>query len=237
MTYTPPIRDLIFALRDIAQVQRLEETGTYPDFDAETTEAVLEAAGQFAAGVLAPLNRDGDKHGARLENGRVIAAPGFADAYRQFAQGGWNALSAAPAHGGQGLPKALETAVFEMVHAANMAFGLCPLLTQGAIEALSAHGTERQKQLYLTRLISGEWTGTMNLTEPQAGSDLALLRTRAEPDGDAATGFTARRSSSPGAITTLPTISCIWCWRACPDAPEGTTRHLAVPGAEVAGRR
>ncbi len=183
MHYAPPIRDLTFALTALAGIDRLSETGAYPDFDAETMGAVLDAAGEFAAGALAPLNQPGDKAGARFEDGRVFAAPGFADAYRQFAAGGWNALSASPAHGGQGLPKALELAVFEMVHAANMSFGLCPLLTQGAIEALSAHGTPRQQSLYLAKLISGEWTGTMNLTEPQSGSDLATLRTRAEPDG------------------------------------------------------
>ena len=133
--------------------------------------------------MLAPLNRIGDETGARIENGQVRAVPGFAQAYRAFAEGGWNALAADPEHGGQGLPKALEIAVYEMIHSANMAFGLCPLLTQGAIEALATHGTERQKNLYLPKLISGEWTGTMNLTEPQAGSDLAALRTRAEPDG------------------------------------------------------
>jgi hypothetical protein len=128
--------------------------------------------------VLAPLNRAGDEIGARIENGRVRAVPGFAEAYRAFAEGGWNALAADPDHGGQGLPKALEIAVYEMMHSANMAFGLCPMLTQGAIEALSAHGTERQKTLYLPKLVSGEWTGTMNLTEPQAGSDLAASHAR-----------------------------------------------------------
>ena len=184
MSYTPPIRDLIFSLTELAGVKRLEETGAYPDFDSETMKAVLEAAGEFTAEVLAPLNQSGDRDGARFENGQVFAAPGFADAYRAFAQDGWNALSASPEHGGQGLPKTLEIAVFEMVHSANMAFGLCPLLTQGAIEALTAHGTARQKSLYLEKLISGEWTGTMNLTEPQAGSDLAQLRTRAEPGGN-----------------------------------------------------
>src|SRR6185436_20034890 len=121
--------------------------------------------------------------GARYENGRVTAAPGFADAYRHFVEQGWNSLSADPEHGGQGLSKAMELAVFEMVHAANMAFGLCPMLTQGAIEALTLHGSERQKRLVLPRLVSGEWTGAMNLTEPQAGTDLAALTTKAEPDG------------------------------------------------------
>ncbi len=181
MTYNPPVRDLLFSLEQAADFGRL--AAAFPGADADTVAAILEAAGDFTSGVLAPLNRIGDQTGARLENGQVRSPPGFADAYRQFAAGGWNGLSASTEHGGQGLPKALEIAVFEMVQAANMAFGLCPMLTLAAIEALSSHGTARQKALYLPRLISGEWTGTMNLTEPQAGSDLGGLTTRADPDG------------------------------------------------------
>ena len=181
MTYTAPLRDMTAALR-AAGFDRLGEV--FPDADAETAWAVLEAAGAFASGVIAPLNRRGDQTGASFANGAVTAAPGFADAYRQFAQGGWNSLSADPAFGGQGLPKTLEIAVFEMIQAASLAFGLCPLLTQGAIEALAAHGTDSQKARFLPRLVSGEWTGTMNLTEPQAGSDLAAVRSRAEPQPD-----------------------------------------------------
>ena len=182
MTFRAPVADLAFALKAAGHDALLGEA--YPDLDAETVQAVLEAAGLFATDVLAPLNRAGDKHGARHEGRSVKAAPGFAEAYRAFAERGWNSLSAAPEHGGQGLSKAMELAVFEMVHAANMAFGLCPMLTQAAIEALDLHGTDRHKQLILPRLISGEWTGTMNLTEPQAGTDLAALTTRAEPDGE-----------------------------------------------------
>ena len=182
MTYRPPIRDLLFSLESAAGFARVQPL--FPAADDDTVRQVLEAAGALAADVLAPLNQVGDREGARLENGQVIAAPGFADAYRQFAAGGWNGLSADPAHGGQGLPRALEIAVFEMVQAANMAFGLCPMLTLAAIESLARHGTERQQALYLPRLVSGEWTGTMNLTEPQAGSDLGAIAMRAEPDGD-----------------------------------------------------
>ncbi|MET3663808.1 acyl-CoA dehydrogenase [Caulobacter sp. 1776] len=182
MTYRAPVRDLAFSLRHAAGFERLADA--FPEADADTVAAVLEAAGAFAADVLAPLNRQGDLVGARLENGVVRCAPGFADAYRQFAQGGWASLAAPPEHGGQGLPKTLEVAVLEMVQAANMAFGLCPMLSLGAIEALEHHGSDRQKRLYLPRLVSGEWTGTMNLTEPQAGSDLAALTTVATPDGD-----------------------------------------------------
>ncbi len=181
MTFQPPVEDIALALK-AAGLERLATA--WPDADADTVQAILEAAGAFSAEVIAPLNRVGDLKGATYANGRVTAAPGFADAYRQFAAGGWNSLSAAAEHGGQGLPKALEIAVFEMVQSACLAFGLCPMLTQGAIEALTAHGSERQKVVYLPRLVSGEWTGTMNLTEPQSGSDLATITTRAEPDGE-----------------------------------------------------
>ena len=190
MTYRPPLRDMTAALK-AAGFDRLGEA--FPDADAETAWAVLEAAGEFAAGVIAPLNRQGDLTGARYANGRVTAAPGFADAYRQFAEGGWNSLSAEPEFGGQGLPRTLEIAVFEMIQAASLAFGLCPMLTQGAIEALAAHGTDSQKARFLPRLVSGEWTGTMNLTEPQAGSDLAALTTRAEPDGEGGWRLTGQK--------------------------------------------
>jgi alkylation response protein AidB-like acyl-CoA dehydrogenase len=181
MTFRAPVRDLAFALSTVGHDALIARA--YPDLDADTVAAVLEAAGAFTTDVLAPLNRVGDTEGARYANGAVTAAPGFADAYRAFVADGWNSLSAAPEHGGQGLSKAMELAVFEMVHAANMAFGLCPMLTQGAIEALALHGTERQKRLVLPKLVSGEWPGAMVLTEPQAGSDLAQLTTRADPDG------------------------------------------------------
>jgi alkylation response protein AidB-like acyl-CoA dehydrogenase len=191
MTYKAPVRDLLFALDAAADFGRL--SSLFPGADAATAAAVLEGAGALCADVLAPLNHSGDRAGARYENGQVRTAPGFAEAYRQFAAGGWNGLSADPAHGGQGLPRALEIAVFEMVQAANMAFGLCPMLTLAAIEALSSHGTDRQKALYLPRLVSGEWTGTMNLTEPQAGSDLGAIATRAEPDADGGYALTGQK--------------------------------------------
>jgi alkylation response protein AidB-like acyl-CoA dehydrogenase len=191
MTYRAPVRDLAFALNDIVGIERLAPG--FPDLDRDTVAAVLEAAGQFSTEVLAPLNSPGDQQGARYANGVVTTPSGFREAYRQFAADGWNSLDAPVEHGGQGLPKALALAVFETVHAANMAFGLCPLLTHGAIEALAAHGSERQKALYLPRMISGEWTGTMNLTEPQAGSDLSQLRARAEPDGEGGFRLTGQK--------------------------------------------
>ncbi|MGH6964040.1 MAG: acyl-CoA dehydrogenase family protein, partial [Phenylobacterium sp.] len=182
MTFRAPVRDLAFALSTVGHDALIARA--YPDLDADTVAAVLEAAGSFTTDVLAPLNRKGDTDGAKYANGAVTAAPGFAEAYKAFVADGWNSLSADPAHGGQGLSKAMELAVFEMVHAANMAFGLCPMLTQAAIEALAQHGTERQKRLVLPKLVSGEWTGAMCLTEPQAGSDLAALTTIARPDGN-----------------------------------------------------
>jgi hypothetical protein len=181
MTYKAPVRDLEFALGAAADYGRL--AAAFPSADLETAGEVLNAAGQFAGDVLAPLNHSGDRDGVRLENGQVFSAPGFKAAYKQFASGGWNSLSATPEFGGQGLPKALEIAVFEILQAANMSLALCPMLTLGAIEAIEKNGTARQKALYLPKLVSGEWNGTMNLTEPQAGSDLGALTARAEPDG------------------------------------------------------
>ena len=190
MTYQAPIRDIALGL-ETAGFDRLRPH--VEGLDADMVQAVLEGAGELAAGVLAPLNRVGDIQGSRLENGKVVAPDGFAGAYRAFVEGGWNSLSGDPEFGGQGLPKALELAVFEMVNAANMAFALCPTLTQAAIEALQQHGTERQKRLYLPKLISGEWTGTMHLTEPQAGTDLAAIHTMAAPDGEGGWRLTGQK--------------------------------------------
>ncbi|MGE3303589.1 MAG: acyl-CoA dehydrogenase family protein [Hyphomonadaceae bacterium] len=182
MEFQAPIRDLLSALA-AAGFAEVQAQRAFSDLDDDTLRAVLIAAGEYAAARLAPLNRDGDIEGARYENGRVTAPKGFAEAYRAFAADGWNSLAAPADAGGQGLPKTLELAVFECANAANAAFSLCPMLTLGAIEALDAFADARQRTLYLPRLVSGEWTGTMNLTEPQAGSDLAALITRAEPDG------------------------------------------------------
>ncbi|HEY3797889.1 MAG TPA: acyl-CoA dehydrogenase [Caulobacteraceae bacterium] len=182
MTYKAPVRDLAFALQAVANFDQL--ASAFPGTDPETVSAILDGAAQFAGDVLAPLNHAGDVEGAKFSNGAVTTAPGFSGAYRQYAEGGWNSLGSDEAYGGQAMPKALEVAVFEIIHAANLSFGLCPMLTQGAIEAIAKNGDERQKRRYLPKLISGEWTGTMNLTEPQAGSDLGALTTKAEPDGD-----------------------------------------------------
>jgi len=185
MTYRAPISDMLLALNHGAGLQAAVKAGHYGDFDADITTAVLEEAGKFATDVLAPLNRIGDKNGIKLEGGKVTTAPGWPDAYKRWTAAGWNAVSGSEAFGGQGLPLAINAACTEIWSASNIAFGLCPLLTLSAIEALDAHGSDELKTIYLAKLISGEWTGTMQLTEPQAGSDVGALRSRAEraPDG------------------------------------------------------
>lgn len=191
MSYAAPIEDMRFALEACADLWRLRER--YPELDADLLAAILEGAGALAGETLAPLNRPGDRAGVKLADGVVTAAPGFAEAYEAFKAGGWQGLAADPAYGGQGLPRAVALAVFETVHAANMSFGLLPMLTLGAIEAIEHHGAPDQKALYLEKLVSGEWTGTMNLTEPQAGSDLGALNTKAVPQADGSYAITGQK--------------------------------------------
>ncbi len=191
MTYAAPIADMRFALEACADLWRLG--ARYPELDADTLAAILDGAGALAGETLAPINRSGDRAGVRLADGVVTAAPGFRTAYEAFKAGGWQGLAAHPHYGGQGLPRAVALAVFETVHSANMSFGLLPMLTLGAIEAIEQHGAPDQKQLYLQKLISGEWTGTMNLTEPQAGSDLGALTTKATPQADGSYTITGQK--------------------------------------------
>ncbi|MGF6431466.1 MULTISPECIES: acyl-CoA dehydrogenase [Bradyrhizobium] len=180
MTYRAPINDILLSLNHGAGLAAAVEAGHYGDFDGDITAAVLEEAGKFASDVLAPLNRVGDEHGIKLDNGKVTTAPGWPDAYQRWIAAGWNAVSGPEAFGGQGLPLAVNAACTEIWSASNVAFGLCPLLTLSAIEALDAHGSAELKKIYLEKLVTGEWTGTMQLTEPNAGSDVGALRTRAE---------------------------------------------------------
>ena len=182
--YLAPLRDMRFVMTELAGLGELSSLPGFEDVSPELAEAVLDEAAKLATEVLAPLNRSGDEQGAQLSKEGVVAADGFAKAYRQFAEGGWSGLSGDPEFGGQGLPELLHAATVEMWNSSNMAFALCPLLTAGATEALRQHGSEELKGRYLPKLISGEWTGTMNLTEPQAGSDLAAVRTKAVPEGD-----------------------------------------------------
>src|SRR5437870_10958114 len=185
MTYRAPISDILLALNHGAGLRAAVKAGHYGDFDGDITAAVLEEAGKFAGDVLATLSRVGDEHGIKLADDKVTTAPGWPDAYQRWSAAGWNAVSGPEAFGGQGLPLAVNAACTEIWSASNIAFGLCPLLTLSAIEALAAHGSEELKRAYLPKLVSGEWMGTMQLTEPQAGSDVGALRTRAEraPDG------------------------------------------------------
>src|SRR5690242_11018464 len=184
MTFRAPIDDIILALYEGGGLLRAVRKGHYGSYDVEMTAAVLEEAGRFAEDVLAPLNTVGDKAGVKIEGNKVTTPPGWPDAYKRWSEAGWNAVAGSEQWGGQSLPLALNFACAELWSAANMAFGLCPLLTASAIEALEAHGSEDLKKLYLAKLISGQWTGTMQLTEPQAGSDVGALRTRAERAGD-----------------------------------------------------
>jgi len=184
MTYSAPIKDMLFVMKELADIDGISALPGFEDAGFDTAQAILEEASKFNGEVLAPLNFDGDKNPSAWKDGEVITTPGFKEAFRQFGEGGWQGLLHPVEYEGQGLPKLVATPCIEMLNAANMSFALCPLLTDGAIEALLTAGTEEQKQLYVPKLISGEWTGTMNLTEPQAGSDLALVRTLAEPQGD-----------------------------------------------------
>ena len=184
MSYRAPIADILFAMVHEAGADFGRKDGVYADLGDGFAEATLAEAGKFAENVLAPLNRIGDKEGAKFESGKVRAAPGFAEAYRQWASGGWNAITGPSEYGGMDLPVLLNTACIEIWNAANMAFSLCPLLTLAAIEAVQSHAHGALKAVYLAKLVSGEWTGTMNLTEPQAGSDLGALKTRAERQQD-----------------------------------------------------
>ena len=182
--YRAPIADMRFVLSEVADLAGIAKLPGFEEAGPELVDAVLEEAGKLASEVIAPLNQSGDQEGCRFENGVVRTAKGFRQAYGLYVEGGWNALPFDPDHGGQGLPWTLAMAVQEMWHAANMSFGLCPLLTQGAVALLQAHGSEEQKAAYLPKMISGAWTGAMNLTEPQAGSDVGAAKTRAVPDGD-----------------------------------------------------
>ena len=184
MTYKAPIKDMLFDMEHLAQIEQVAQIPGFEDAGLETAQAVLEECAKLCEGVVAPLNVPGDINPSSFKDGFVTTTPGFADAFKQYAEGGWQGLQHPADFGGQGLPKTIGAACIEMLNSANLSFALCPLLTDGAIEALLTAGSDALKSTYLEKLVTGEWTGTMNLTEPQAGSDLALVRTRAEPQGD-----------------------------------------------------
>lgn len=184
MSYVAPVKDMLFNIQHLANIEQIAQLPGFEDAGFDTAQAVLEESAKFTEGVLAPLNWEGDKNPSSLKDGVVTATPGFKEAFKQFTDGGWQGLQHPTDFGGQGLPKTIGAACGEMVNSANMSFALCPLLSDGAIEALLTAGSDELKATYLENLVSGKWTGTMNLTEPQAGSDLALVRSRAEPQPD-----------------------------------------------------
>ena len=186
MSYTAPLKDMLFVMNELAGLQAISQLPGCEDATPETAEAVLEENAKFCSEVIAPLNWTGDCEPSSWQDGHVKTTPGFKEAFRAFGESGWQGVQHPTEYGGQGLPKLLATPCIEMLNSANLSFALCPLLTDGAIEALMTAGSQDQKDLYLEKLISGQWTGTMNLTEPQAGSDLALVRARAEPQGNGA---------------------------------------------------
>src|SRR3970040_1456610 len=183
-TYVAPLKDMKFVLNELAGLSEVAKLPGFQEATPDTVNAILEEAARFATEVLDPLNQPGDREGSTLSDGRVRTPKGFREAYLKFAESGWNSLPFEPEWGGQGLPKLVATPVDEMWTSANMSFSLCPLLTQGAVHALSLRGSHALQKTFIPRMIAGEWTGTMNLTEPQAGSDLALVKTRAVHAGD-----------------------------------------------------
>ena len=184
MSYVAPVNDMLFCMKELADLEAIARLPGFDEAGLDTAQAVLEECARFSGEVLAPLNREGDINPSSWKDGVVTTTPGFKEAFRQFGEGGWQGMQHPADFGGQGLPKTIGAACIEMINSANLSFSLCPLLTDGAIEALLVAGTREQQEQFIPKMISGEWTGTMNLTEPQAGSDLALVRTRAEPLGD-----------------------------------------------------
>jgi alkylation response protein AidB-like acyl-CoA dehydrogenase len=221
VTYAAPLDDMRFVLNHLAG---LPEIVTFPGFEEaepELVDAILTEAARFAAEVLAPLNASGDRQGCRSAGGKVATPDGFPEAYRQFIEAGWHAMPASPDIGGQGLPALVSSAVAEMWKSANLAFSLCQMLTMGAVQALAHHASDELKQRFLPKLVAGEWTGTMNLTEPQAGSDLSAIRARAERDGDHYRLFGSKIFITWGEHDVAENIIHLVLAR-LPDAPPGT---------------
>ncbi len=222
MTYAAPVRDIRFTLEDVVAMDGLKTTGAFDELTGDLVAAALEGAGKLASDILAPLNKPGDSQGCTLANGVVTTPDGFKEAYAQFVEGGWQGTSFSMDHGGMGLPRAMALAVSEMIQSANMSFGLGPMLTLGLIEALLAHGSSALRETYLPKLITGEWSGAMNLTEPQSGSDLSTLRTRAVPAGDGTYRLDGQKIYITwGDHDCAPNVIHLVLAR-LPDAPEGT---------------
>ena len=222
MPYRAPLVDFHFTLANVVGFDQVAATDRFADATSDTVEAILAEAGKLCETTLAPLNRYGDKHPARLENGVVRTSPGFADGYKAITTGGWVGMAASPDHGGMGLPMAVATCVNDMMGSACLALQLNPLMTQGQIEALEHHASDAIKALYIPRLISGEWCGTMNLTEPQAGSDVGALRTKAEPLGDGSYAITGQKIFITWADNDFTRNVCHLVLARLPDGAEGT---------------
>lgn len=216
------LQDVTDTLFDVSGIDRLNDVSAFPEFDSELVAPVLEEAGKLARDILAPLNQIGDREGAKLTDDGVQSACGFKEAYAAFRDGGWMGLAFPEEYGGQGLPQTLAIAVMELIQAANMSFSLCPMLSFGAIEALLEHGSEDQKSTYLPKLVSGEWTGTMNLTEPQAGSDVGALKTKAIPNGDGSYAITGQKIYITWGDHDLTENIIHLVLARLPDAPEGS---------------
>lgn len=238
MPYAAPVTELRFFLDHVVGFDRVAATGRFADATPETVEAVLTEAGRLCSEVLAPLQRSGDIHPARLENGVVRTSPGFAEGYRAIVGGGWVGISADPAQGGMGLPITLATCVNDMMASACLSLQINPLMTQGQIEALEHHASDAIKALYLPKLISGEWSGTMNLTEPQAGSDVGALRTKAVPNGDGTYAVTGQKIYISWADNDFTANVCHLVLARLPDAvagPKGISLFMVpkiIPDAE-----
>ena len=222
MTYATPIRDMRFVLDHAAGFPALEKTGAFPELSDDLVAAVMEEMGKFCDQVIAPLNGPSDEDGARLENGVVRTTPGFKDAYGQYVEGGWNSLAFPESWGGQGLPATLANAFVDALNAACMSFAIGTTLTTGAVKAIMHAGTETQKKLYLEKMISGVWTGAMDLTEPQAGSDLSGVRTKAEPVGDGRYKISGQKIYITYGDHDLTDNVVHLALARLPDAPEGT---------------
>ena len=221
MTYVAPLDDMRFVLKHLAGLPEIATFAGFEDAEPELVEAILTEAARFAGEVLAPLNGTGDRQGCRWANGKVATPDGFPEAYRQFIEAGWHGMPASPNIGGQGMPALVSSAVAEMWKSANLSFSLCQMLTMGAVHALAHHASDELQQRYLPKMVAGEWTGTMNLTEPQAGSDLSAVRTRAEPDGDRYRLFGSKIFITWGEHDVAENIIHLVLAR-LPDAPPGT---------------
>jgi acyl-CoA dehydrogenase len=222
MTYRAPVADIAFTLNHIAGFPQLIERGLFEDLDMDTSMAILEEAARFANEELAPTNRASDEQGARLVNGEVVMPDGFTEAYRKWVDGGWGSVAVPCEYGGQGLPFSLSMALTEMWNGANMAYGLNPLLTQAGVHAIIAHGSQELQRKYLPKLVTGEWTGSMQLTEPQAGSDLRFVKMRAVPAGDGSYKLTGTKifityGEHPMTVNIIHMVLA-----RLPDAPPGT---------------